>query len=331
MSEEKNFNEEVEETAETEAVYTITIEDTENGSVLASSTAAAENEEVFLTITPDLNYALDTLSVKGVSNYDEVSVIDNKFIMPAYDVVVTASFVEKETVLGTDEQQETVEIIEDDASVQDEKKPVSPKAIIIAVAVLVVAAIIVLGIIFGPRMFNKYNKEGYVDVSGRTIAEVAETAGMSLEDFLAEYELPSDMPGNTSESAAYYTIPVSRMAQMYGMDFETLQSTLDLPDTITEDSTWGEAEGEARLGLYVGEDNLESFKETYGLGDEVTSDTLWKEVRNIVDEYARQQNIESQQAQESAADESVTSDTEVVTDTAEDAATDTAADETAAE
>jgi hypothetical protein len=183
------------------------------------------------------------------------------------------------------------------AAKSEEKKPFPVVPVVVgAVIAVIVIVLIVLGITIGPKVFNKYNREGYVDVSGRTIAEVAESAGMDYADFLEEYGLPADMPGNTSESAAYYTIPCSRMAAMYGMDFETMKSTLEFPDTITEDTTWGEAEGEVRLSVYVGEDNLDAFKEMYNLGDEVTGDTQWKEIRNTVDEYNRQQRIESEKA-----------------------------------
>ena len=88
-------------------------------------------------------------------------------------------------------------------------------AIIIA-AVIVVAIVVVLAVKFGPSMFNKYNRLGYVDVSGRTVAQVAEEQGMDVDEFLEQFDLPSDMPGNTTESAAYNCIPVSKMAEKIG-------------------------------------------------------------------------------------------------------------------
>ena len=94
----------------------------------------------------------------------------------------------------------------------------------VAGAVVVVAAIVLVGVFKGPEWFNKYNRMGYVDTSGRTIGEVADAAGMDLKDFLAEYQLPEDMPANTTESAAFYTIPVSVMGQMYGWDFVEMKN-----------------------------------------------------------------------------------------------------------
>ncbi len=168
---------------------------------------------------------------------------------------------------------------------------------IIVAAVIVVAIVVVLAVKFGPSMFNKYNRLGYVDVSGRTVAQVAEEQGMDVDEFLEQFDLPSDMPGNTTESAAYNCIPVSKMAEMYGMDFNTIKEVLKFPDDVDEDTAWGDAIGQVKLGDYVGEDNLAEFKETYGFGDDITADTLWKDVRQTVDEKSRQQRIESEKAE----------------------------------
>lgn len=154
------------------------------------------------------------------------------------------------------------------------------------VATVVVAVIVVAAIVFGIfKVLNRnpYNQMGYINVSGRTIGEVAADAGVELDQFLANYGLPADMPADTEEAAAYYNIPVKYIAQMYGMDVEGLKSMLGLGDDVTEETPWGEAEGKSPLSKYVGEDNLEAFKEEYGLGDDVTAETLWGEIRNIVD------------------------------------------------
>ena len=140
----------------------------------------------------------------------------------------------------------------------------------------------------------KYNKLGYVDVSGRTIAQVAEDAGMDLQEFLEEYDLPADMPGDTTESAAYNCISVSKMAEIYDMDFDTIKKVLNFPNSVNKDTAWGVAIGQVKLGDYIGEDNLAEFKDCYGFGDEVTANTLWGDVRQKVDEVSKQQRIESE-------------------------------------
>lgn len=201
----------------------------------------------------------------------------------------------------------------------------------VAGAVVVVAAIVLVGVFKGPEWFNKYNRMGYVDTSGRTIGEVADAAGMDLKDFLAEYQLPEDMPANTTESAAFYTIPVSVMAQMYGWDFDEMKTAYQWGDEVTEDMTWGEAEGLTKLGVMVGEENLESFKQEYGLGDDITADTLWKEVRTIYDTKTKEMNEATEAPTEEPAEETEAPAEVSAAPAADAAAADAASTDTAAQ
>lgn len=140
---------------------------------------------------------------------------------------------------------------------------------------------------------NPYNRMGYVDISGKTVQDIANTQGLTLEAFLKLYKLPEDMPGNTTEAAAYYTIPAGIIAEMNGLDFAALKDGLKLPENVTEDTPWGEAEGGITVADYIGgEDKLAEFKEKYGLGDEVTGATTWKEVRNKVDTVTKKEREE---------------------------------------
>ena len=182
----------------------------------------------------------------------------------------------------------------------EKAKKKAPVAIIIgAVVIILVLVIAVLCKQYSGKIFNKYNRQGYVNTSGKTISEVADKMGMSVEDFLKKYDLPEDMPGNTEETAAYYTMPTSKIAEQYGTDFDTLKKELELGDDITPETKWGDAEATIKVGTYVGAENLGRFKEYYGLGDNVTADTKWGEIRNQVD----QKNKEENEAQKKAAEE----------------------------
>lgn len=181
----------------------------------------------------------------------------------------------------------------------EEPKKVSKKGIIIAtiVAVVIIAAAVVTSLID----FNPYNRLGYVDISGKTIQDIADAQGVSLEEFLENYKLPKDMPGNTTEAAAYYTIPAGIIAKMNGLDFETLKTVLKLPENATEDTPWGEAEGGISVADYIGgEDKLPAFKEKYGLGDDVTGSTTWAEIRHQVDLVTKKEREEKEAANEGA-------------------------------
>ena len=75
--------------------FRINVLDTQNGSVTASADSALRNTEITLTIVPDTNYELGTLTVKDAKG-NEIVVNENKFVMPASDVTVEATFKKKE-------------------------------------------------------------------------------------------------------------------------------------------------------------------------------------------------------------------------------------------
>ena len=71
--------------------HTVTIVESENGTVTADKESCPEADEVTLTITPDEGYELDALTVKDADGND-VAVTGNTFEMPLTDVTVTATF-----------------------------------------------------------------------------------------------------------------------------------------------------------------------------------------------------------------------------------------------
>jgi len=71
--------------------YTITVNSTSNGTILADAESATEGTLVTLTITPDSGYELESLSVKDANNND-VNVTDNQFTMPASSVTISGTF-----------------------------------------------------------------------------------------------------------------------------------------------------------------------------------------------------------------------------------------------
>lgn len=78
-------------------MFNITIADIQHGSVSASVEAAKEGVTVTLEVTPDAHYTLDVLAVVDTDE-NKVSVSNNKFVMPASDVTVSATFRELEKV-----------------------------------------------------------------------------------------------------------------------------------------------------------------------------------------------------------------------------------------
>ena len=70
--------------------YNVTVNSTQNGTVVADKAAAAAGEKVTLTVTPAADYKLDTLTV--MQGNTEIEVVNNEFTMPAGAVTVSATF-----------------------------------------------------------------------------------------------------------------------------------------------------------------------------------------------------------------------------------------------
>ena len=185
----------------------------------------------------------------------------------------------EEQILKTEETQS------ENAAAPNKKKKISWKvAVPIIIAAVLAVGIGVSMLLFITGVINPYEKD-YIDVTGRTAADLAKSKNLKYDRFLKEYGLPEDMPKSTSERAVYYNIPVGVFVKKTpGIDsFEALKESMGWDDSITEDTTMGDALDKTKLYYYVGEFSLERFKVLYELPETVTGDTLYGEIRNIVD------------------------------------------------
>ncbi len=157
------------------------------------------------------------------------------------------------------------------------------KVIVIAVIVLAVG-VLSSKLLFFTGIINPYEAD-YIDVTGRTAADIAKDKEMEYSKFLKEYGLPEDMPKRTSERAVYYNVPVGKLVEKNASlgSFAELKESMGWDDTITESTTMGDALDKTKLSYYVGDEQLERFKSLYELPETVTGDTLYGEVRNLVD------------------------------------------------
>lgn len=198
---------------------------------------------------------------------------------------MSEELLEKQEIAEEAVEQENVVVPETEEEISEEKSKRSLWIVvpIIVAVVVAVGALAVMGL-RAMGVINPYEKD-YIDVTGRTAADIAKEKNYKYEKFLKEYGLPDDMPKSTSERAVFYNIPVKKYVEKTpGIEsFEQLKADMGWDDTITEDTTMGEALDVTKLSYYVGEEQLERFKALYGLSDEVTGDTLYGEVRNIVD------------------------------------------------
>ncbi len=87
------YTKKIKETPPAPNTYKITINPSENGSVTAGkSTNINKDEEITLTVTPSNGFRLKELKVTDDANGSEIQVTNNKFIMPASNVTVDATF-----------------------------------------------------------------------------------------------------------------------------------------------------------------------------------------------------------------------------------------------
>lgn len=273
MSEEnKNLepqdNEEVESQEVTEEIAEINEEVVEETTIEADEEAVEEeaveaNEEAVEETIEDINEEIAQEATEDAAEGEEIA---------------------------ADEEIET-EIIDD----VSKKKPITKPLVVGIVCVVVLLAIAAVLFFNAGKWFNKYNRK-YIDVTGRTVGEVAEEMGYDYNDFLVQMKLPLDMPKNTYEYAAVYSRTFGTMAELYGMSVDEFKEMLGLGDEVTAETKWGEAYDTATLDKIVGEDNLEEFKKQYGLGDEVTLETKWGEIRGKIDEFERNKMLEEKKA-----------------------------------
>lgn len=93
-------SDDIEEAAATK--YVITVVPSTHGNISASLDEASEGTEITLTATPDAGYKLSEWNVYKTGDEEiTVEVKDNKFIMPAYEVTVSATFAEKQNLTVT--------------------------------------------------------------------------------------------------------------------------------------------------------------------------------------------------------------------------------------
>ena len=124
-----------------------------------------------------------------------------------------------------------------------EKAEFSKSAVaVISAAITFAVCVIIVGVLYFTT-YNTYNanKDGYIS----TIAEIAELNEMTLDEFKAEWGLPSGMPGSTTEAAAQSYISTSKFVEMsYGMNFEQFAQIVGIKeeDGIDGNSPWGKTQ-----------------------------------------------------------------------------------------
>lgn len=124
----------------------------------------------------------------------------------------------------------------------------------------------------------------------------AETAGMSIEDFLAEYSLTvsDEVNGDTPVSDLYGYMTLENYANLANegneeaVNVDELIEGWGLTGKVTKDTMWKDVQPLMPLSATIGSEQLAQYKEMYNLGDEVNENTPYGEFEKILEEKANE-------------------------------------------
>lgn len=176
--------------------------------------------------------------------------------------------------------------------------------LIITIIVLVVLAAGLLTVV--PLLQDKALEKSIADgTAPQTVATYAKQADLSVEDYIALYELSdADVNGDTLMQDFVNLMNVKNYAKLSGMEYADFVAQYGLTDKATEDMLWTDAQLLMPLSAYIGgEDYVEEFKTYYGLDASVTGETPWGELADIVAEKDAQMMAEAAAATEAPAEE----------------------------
>lgn len=124
----------------------------------------------------------------------------------------------------------------------------------------------------------------------------AETAGMSIEDFLAEYSLTvsDEVNGDTPVSDLYGYMTLENYTNLANegneepVNVDELIEGWGLTGKVTKDTLWKDVQPLMPLSATIGTDLLAQYKEMYNLGDEVNENTPYGEFEKILEEKSKE-------------------------------------------
>lgn len=136
-----------------------------------------------------------------------------------------------------------------------------------------------------------------------TVGYLAEQAGMSIEDYLAQYGV-SGLGKNATEQEMTDMMTVDNYVKYAGTTIEDLQTQYHLSEAPAGDSNWGDLRKSFTVRNMVGdEDSFAQFKEIYGLDDSITLDTLWTDAEPVIQESIAKMQEEAANATQAPATE----------------------------
>ncbi len=120
---------------------------------------------------------------------------------------------------------------------------------------------------------------------------MAKAQDMSIAELKAVYALPSGLLGNTKASDVEAAIPLSKMAELNGLDTGSLKTKLGLNPELPDSTPWGEAYGQTTLQTIAELNGIDLgyLLEFYGLAPDTSPETQWKDVKVQAEKYLSEQ------------------------------------------
>lgn len=178
-------------------------------------------------------------------------------------------------------------------------------ALITLIITVVIIAVLGLGVYATYSKLSKNIIDNKI-ASGEmeeTVSHAAEAAGMSVEDYLADYGLTvtDEVNGKTPVNDLYGYMTLENYMNMNNantsedpsatpepVDINAMIEEWGLTGQVTKDSLWKDVENLMPLKARFGEEQLAQYKEAYNLGDEVTGDTSYGDFQKIIEEKIAQ-------------------------------------------
>lgn len=173
----------------------------------------------------------------------------------------------------------------------------SDKLTTLAVIVAIVAILaLAVSATYGKITKNIVDNKIESGEMAETVSHAAEAAGMSIEDYLAQYSLTvsDEVNGDTAIDNLYGYMTLENYMNMANegneepINVDDVIKEWGLEGKVTKDTQWKEVEPLMPLGARMTEEQLAQYKESYGLGDEVTSNTTYGEFEQIIQDKISQ-------------------------------------------
>lgn len=169
----------------------------------------------------------------------------------------------------------------------------SDKLVTLAVVIAIIAAL-ALGVYatYGKISKNIIDNKIENGEMEETVSHAAEAAGMSIEDYLADYSLTvnDEVNGDTPINDLYGYMTFENYMTMANegneesVDINSVIEEWGLTGKVTKDTQWKDVEQLMPLSARFSDEQLAQYKSTYGLGDEVNGSTTYGDFEKIIEQ-----------------------------------------------